>query len=58
MPLPTLLSQPRASSAMGRTRKVPAMGPLTVPRPPISANMATWIDSSSENAELGSTKVR
>ncbi len=58
MPLPTLDSQPRASSAIGSTRKVPAMGPATVPRPPISANIATWIDSSSENAELGSTNVR
>ena len=34
------------------------MGPATVPSPPISANMATCTDSSSEKAELGSTKVR
>ncbi|WP_445623376.1 hypothetical protein [Lactiplantibacillus plantarum] len=33
------------------------MGPATVPRPPISANIATWIDSSSEKAELGSTNA-
>ena len=35
-----------------------AAGPNTVPRPPINANMAIWIDRASEKTAAGSMKVR
>ena len=51
-------SAPRANSVIGTSSTAPSSGPQTVPMPPISANMAIWIENCSENIDSGSMKVR